>query len=318
MNLIEVKNLNVNFVLPDRLVMAVRNVSFQIEKGKTLGLVGESGCGKTVTAYSMLQLISPPGKIISGEIIYNDKNILTYDPAKMQKIRGKEISMIFQEPMTSLNPVFRIGYQISEVLKVHLGLNDKDAHTISCELLNKVGIPNPQKRFKSYPHELSGGMRQRVMIAMALAANPSLLIADEPTTALDVTIQAQILELLNSLQQSKQMSMLLITHDLGIVANNADCIAIMYAGEIVEYGNVAEIFSKPLHPYTEGLFASIPQLGEKKKRLHTIPGSVPTIISAPTGCVFHPRCPYGDKSCLDTPIQLRDIDGNRKLRCIKR
>ena len=235
----------------------------------------------------------------------------------MRSVRGAEISIIFQEPMTSLNPVFKIGYQISEAIRLHLGMGKAEARGVAVDLLNQVGIPNPDKRYDSYPHELSGGMRQRVMIAMALSARPSILIADEPTTALDVTIQAQILELLLKLQSEKNMSMLLITHDLGIVANLADMVAIMYAGEIVEWGSTREIFENPLHPYTLGLFDAIPRIGTGTGRMKTIPGTVPSITAPPRGCVFHPRCPRGGPECLEDTIPLIEKKPGYRVRCIK-
>ncbi len=315
--LLNVKNLSVNFPLRDYTVHAVRDVSFFIEEGKTLGLVGESGCGKSVTAFSLPGLITPPGKIVSGEIVYRGRNIAGLENEEMRKIRGREISMIFQEPMTSLNPVFSIGYQISESLILHLGKSKPEAKEMALDLLDQVGIPGASRRYSSYPHEFSGGMRQRVMIAMALAASPSLLIADEPTTALDVTIQAQILDLLLKIQDERRMSLLLITHDLGVVANIADSIAIMYAGEIVEEGDTREVFRKPMHPYTLGLFDSIPRIGEVKERLNTIPGTVPTVTEKPGACIFHPRCPLGSEECLMEAVPLRSIAGKRQVRCIK-
>jgi len=315
--LLQIKNLNVKFSLIDTSILAVRDVSFEIKEGETLGLVGESGCGKSVTAFSILKLISPPGKIESGEIIYRGKNILEFSEEKIRRIRGKEIAIIFQEPMTSLNPVFKIGFQVSETIRLHLKKNKKDAKEKTIELLKVVGIPNPGKRYNSYPHELSGGMRQRVMIAIALSASPSILIADEPTTALDVTIQAQILDLLLNIQENEKMSLLLISHDLGVVANVADKIAIMYAGEIVEFGTVKEIFNNPLHPYTIGLFEAIPQIGDDRARLKTIPGVVPTISDVPKSCVFSPRCLKSDNSCLNRNIPFVEKGKDHLAKCIK-
>ncbi len=314
---LNVAHLGVNFPLRDYTVHAVRDVSFSIEEGKTLGLVGESGCGKSVTAFSLLGLISPPGKIVSGEIVYRGRDIARLENEELMKIRGREIAMIFQEPMTSLNPVFSIGYQISESILLHLEKTKPEAREMATDLLDQVGIPSASRRFNSYPHEFSGGMRQRVMIAMALAASPTLLIADEPTTALDVTIQAQILDLLLKIQEERKMSLLLITHDLGIVANIADSIAIMYAGEIVEQGDTVEVFKNPLHPYTTGLFDSIPKIGDVKERLHTIPGTVPTVTEKPAGCVFHPRCPMGSRECLERAVSLREVEEKRQVRCVK-
>ncbi|HNW27845.1 MAG TPA: ABC transporter ATP-binding protein [Spirochaetota bacterium] len=314
--LLEVKNLNVRFPLSGGDILAVRDVSFSLEKGRTLGFVGESGCGKSVTAYSILGLVPPPGVIDSGSIRYRGEDIVRMDDDRIRQIRGKEIAMIFQEPMTSLNPVFTIGYQIIESISLHLGMGDREAREYAAELLDSVGIPDPARRLDSYPHELSGGMRQRAMIAMALSASPSILIADEPTTALDVTIQAQILDLLIRLQDERKMSLVLITHDLGIVANIADEIAIMYAGEIVEFGRTGDIFRKPGHPYTRGLFSAIPRIGENRKRLMTIPGMVPAMTSAPTGCVFYPRCGMSISACDRAPVAMRGARG-RAVRCIR-
>ncbi|MCU0821875.1 MAG: ABC transporter ATP-binding protein [Spirochaetes bacterium] len=297
-------------------ILAVRDVSFNIEKGETLGLVGESGCGKSVTAFSILKLIQPPGIIDSGKILYNDKDIIPLPEDEIRKIRGKEIAIIFQEPMTSLNPVFKIGFQISETIRLHLNKTKSEAKNITCGLLKKVGIPDPEKRYNSYPHELSGGMRQRVMIAMSLSAHPSILIADEPTTALDVTIQAQILDLLLGIQKDSNMSLLLISHDLGIIANTADRVAIMYAGEIVEVGNVGDIFDNPLHPYTSGLFEAIPKIGQNRDRLNTIPGVVPTIMEKPSSCSFYPRCGRRKNECLKGSIPLLGKGTSHFVRCI--
>ncbi len=315
--ILEVRNLSVDFLLQDERVLAVRDVSFFMEPGKTLGLVGESGCGKTVSAYSILRLIAPPGKVVSGEVRYGGTDLLTISEDAIRSFRGKEIAMIFQEPMSSLNPVFRIGYQISESVQLHLGLDREKAQEYAVELLASVGIPSPSSRYNAYPHELSGGMRQRVMIAMALSASPRVLIADEPTTALDVTIQAQILELLLSLQKEKRMSMLLITHDLGIVANIADSVAIMYSGEIVETGTVKQIFSSPMHPYTLGLFKAIPKIGGKEKKLTPIPGSVPSITAPPHECVFYPRCFLHADECLKGAIPLTKKGPGRHVRCVR-
>ncbi len=314
--LLEVQNLHVRFPLSGGDILAVRDVSFSLQKGKTLGFVGESGCGKSVTAYSILGLVPPPGVVDSGSIRYRDQDIVRMDSDRIRKIRGKEIAMIFQEPMTSLNPVFTIGYQIEECITLHMGMSNQEAREYAAELLESVGIPDPSRRLNSYPHELSGGMRQRAMIAMALSASPSILIADEPTTALDVTIQAQILDLLIRLQDERKMSLILITHDLGIVANIADEIAIMYAGEIVEFGRTADIFRKPGHPYTRGLFSAIPKIGENRKRLMTIPGMVPAMTSKPTGCVFYPRCGISINRCSLAPVTMSGKRG-RAVRCIR-
>lgn len=294
--ILEVKNLVTKFKTDYGVVTAVDGVSFDVYKGKTLGIVGESGSGKSVTALSIMQLIqTPPGIIAGGEVIYDGKNILKLSQSEMRKIRGNKISMIFQEPMTSLNPVFTIGNQIEEVLQLHQkNLNAKDRTNKAIEMLRLVGIPSPEKRVKEYPHQLSGGMRQRVMIAMALSCEPSVLIADEPTTALDVTIQAQILDLMKKLQDELGMGMILITHDLGVVAETCQEVAVMYCGKIVEQADVKTLFGKPRHPYTKGLIESIPDfdstLRQKRERLFTIDGMVPSLLKLPSGCSFQDRC----------------------------
>lgn len=315
-DLLSVNDLSAAFRLDEGNLLAVRRLSFSIGEGETLGLVGESGCGKSVSAFSVLRLVSPPGHITGGSICYRGRNLLALDEKELMKIRGKEIAMIFQEPMTSLNPVLTAGFQISEVLRLHMGLSKKEASERSAELLALVGIPRAAERISSYPHELSGGMRQRVMIAMALAASPSLLIADEPTTALDVTIQAQILELLTKLRIERNMSMLLISHDLGVVSNMADRIAVMYAGEIVEQGRTEDIFERPLHPYTEGLLRAIPEISNTHERLYTIPGTVPVLMSEPELCVFYPRCERASKRCREWKPELRDLGQGRSARCV--
>jgi len=312
--ILNVKNLTVSFHLADVMVRAVRGVSFSIKEGETLGLVGESGCGKSVSAFSILRLASGE---TGGEIIYRGRDLLSLSEAEMRNIRGSEISMIFQEPMISLNPVLTVGFQVSEPFIMHLGLSKKEALERSVEMLHLVGISDPEKRCKSYPHEFSGGMRQRVMIAMALAASPSLLIADEPTTALDVTIQAQILELLTGLQRERKMSMLLITHDLGVVSNVADDIAIMYAGEIVEYGTASDVMNAPIHPYTIGLLEAMPRIDKASGRLTAIPGNVPSPASLPQGCAFHPRCGIASDECKDAAVPLQELPDGRKIRCLK-
>jgi len=270
--LLDVRNLKTYFFSPTELVKAVGGIDFSIDRGETLGLVGESGCGKSMTALSLLRLVPSPGRIVDGEILFDNADLLRLPQTEMRRIRGNRIAMIFQEPMTSLNPVFRIGNQITEVLQLHKGMDLSRARDKAVELLQQVGIPSPELRIDEYPHQLSGGMRQRVMIAMALACDPQLLIADEPTTALDVTIQAQILDLLFRLKEQRSMATLLITHDLGVVAESCDRVAIMYAGLILEYGRVTEIFANPVHPYTRGLLACIPRLGEKRGRLQPISG----------------------------------------------
>ena len=306
--LIEVKDLRTSFFTPDGEVKAVDGVSLEIAEGKTLGLVGESGCGKSVTALSVMRLVpSPPGKVVGGEILYRGRDLLKLDGEAMRKIRGNEISMIFQEPMTSLNPVFTIGNQIGEAIRLHQGLGRKETREKTIEMLRLVKIADPEQRIDDYPHQLSGGMRQRVMIAMALSCNPSLLIADEPTTALDVTIQAQILELMKELQQKLGMSLLLITHDLGVVAEQADEVAIMYAGKVVERAKAKEIFDRPLHPYTVGLLNSLPGAGNhKKKRLDAIPGMVPSPLELPGGCRFRDRCPKAAGICAEAEPELAE------------
>jgi oligopeptide/dipeptide ABC transporter ATP-binding protein len=290
--LLEIKNLDIAFATDRGLIRPVRDVFFSMYPGQTVALVGESGCGKSVTSLSILRLIpQPPGKILGGQVIFEGRNLLDLSERDMRSVRGKDIAMIFQEPMTSLNPVYTIGDQIVEAVTLHQGVSQEQAYEIAEEALHDVGIADPHRRLSEYPHQLSGGMRQRVMIAMALSCRPKLLIADEPTTALDVTIQAQILDLLRKLQRERGMSILLITHDLGVVAENADVVAVMYASRIVEVATVEDLFDKPRHPYTEGLFKSVPKLGQETQRLMTIPGTVPNPARFPTGCKFHPRCP---------------------------
>ncbi len=315
--LIEIKNLRTSFFTPEGEMRAVDGVSFYIEEGKTLGLVGESGCGKSVTALSILRLIpSPPGKVVGGQILFRGKDLLELNREEMRKVRGNEISMVFQEPMTSLNPVFTIGNQIMEAIRLHQGLARREAREKAIEMLRLVKIADPAVRIDVFPHQLSGGMRQRVMIAMALSCNPSLLIADEPTTALDVTIQAQILELMKELQESLGMALLLITHDLGVVAEQADEVAIMYAGKIVEKARPEAIFSKPLHPYSLGLLNSVPGIsGKKKKRLEAIPGVVPSPLDLPGGCRFRDRCPKAAGICADGEPDLIEKEKDHWVAC---
>jgi oligopeptide/dipeptide ABC transporter ATP-binding protein len=316
-DLIQVKNLQTSFFTPEGEVRAIDGVSFEIGEGKTLGLVGESGCGKSVTSLSIMRLISsPPGKIVGGEILYRGRDLLKLKNEEMRKIRGNEISMIFQEPMTSLNPVFTVGNQIGEAIRLHQGLGKKQTREKTIEMLRLVKIGDPESRVDAYPHQLSGGMRQRVMIAMALSCNPSLLIADEPTTALDVTIQAQILELMKELQQKIGMALLLITHDLGVVAEQADQVAIMYAGKIVERASAQAIFARPFHPYTVGLLNSLPGTGDKKKkRLDAIPGMVPSPLHLPSGCRFRDRCPKASGLCAEAEPQLVEKEKNHLVAC---
>jgi len=316
-DLIQVKNLQTSFFTPEGEVRAIDGVGFAIAEGKTLGLVGESGCGKSVTSLSIMRLIaSPPGKIVGGEILYRGRDLLKVDNEEMRKIRGNEISMIFQEPMTSLNPVFTVGNQIGEAIKLHQGLGKKATRAKTIEMLRLVKIADPESRVDSYPHQLSGGMRQRVMIAMALSCNPSLLIADEPTTALDVTIQAQILELMKELQQQIGMALLLITHDLGVVAEQADDVAIMYAGKLVESAAAPAVFARPLHPYTIGLMNSLPGTGgAKKKRLAAIPGMVPSPLHLPSGCRFRDRCPKAAAICAESEPELVEKEPGHSVAC---
>ncbi len=308
--LLRVSDLRTHFHTEDGVVKAVDGVSFRIDRGRTFALVGESGCGKSVTAFSIMQLIPiPPGRIVSGSIELDGEELLDLNEKQMRHIRGSQIGMIFQEPMSSLNPVFTCGSQIVEAIRLHRRISSRDARAMAIDLLVQVGIPEPAQRFDEYPHQLSGGMRQRVMIAMALSCRPRLLIADEPTTALDVTIQAQILELLKELQASTQLSILLITHDLAVVAGTADVVGVMYASKIVEQADTGQLFAEPLHPYTHGLFRSIPRLGEKKHRLETIPGTVPNPLNFPAGCKFHTRCHIGrDKPrCRTQEPTLREV-----------
>ncbi len=316
-DLIQVKNLQTSFFTPEGEVRAIDGVSFEIGEGKTLGLVGESGCGKSVTSLSIMRLIaSPPGKIVGGEILYRGKDLLKLNNEAMRKIRGNEISMIFQEPMTSLNPVFTVGNQIGEAIKLHQGLGKKETRQKTIDMLRLVKIADPESRVDSYPHQLSGGMRQRVMIAMALSCNPALLIADEPTTALDVTIQAQILDLMKELRQRIGMALLLITHDLGVVAEQADEVAIMYAGKIVERSSTQAIFNRPFHPYTVGLLNSLPSVGgAKKKRLDAIPGVVPNPLHLPSGCRFRDRCPKAADLCAQSEPQLLEKEPGHAVAC---
>jgi len=315
--LIEVKNLKTYFYTEDGVVPAVDGVDFKIQKGETLAVVGESGCGKSATALSLLRLIpNPPGKIVDGKIMFRGQNLLEKTESEMGKIRGNEISMIFQEPMTSLNPVFTIGDQITEAIKLHQGLNERDAQIKAIEILKLVGIPSAEKRVKEFPHQMSGGMRQRVMIAIALSCNPSLLIADEPTTALDVTIQAQILELMKNLKERLGTAIMLITHDLGVVAEMAENALVMYAGKIVEYADVRSIFKEPKHPYTIGLIGSIPRLDKLEEKLFVIEGTVPNPYDMPSGCRFHPRCTKAKKICSIKEPKLIHTNGHQ-VRCWK-
>jgi len=323
LNLLEIKNLHTCFYTDTGISHAVEGASFDIRKGETLALVGESGCGKTVTALSIMRLVpAPPGEIVKGEIIFQQKNLLDLSEKEMRFIRGQHIGMIFQEPMTSLNPLYTIGYQIKEAFLTH---NPVPTHRMASprgntkeqvmELLKRVEMPSPEERYSDYPHNLSGGLRQRAMIAQALACNPSLLIADEPTTALDVTIQAQILQLFAQVKKTTKMSILLITHDLGIVAEIADRVCVMYAGSVVEEADVVTIFSHPAHPYTQGLLKSIPACSEPRKRLSAIPGVVPHPENKPSGCPFHPRCAKATPRCQREFPPSLEIEGAHKVSC---
>src|SRR5207302_10070253 len=320
MHLLQVKNLHTYFQTREGLVCAVDGVSFYLDRGELLGLVGESGCGKSMTALSIMRLIAPPGKIVAGEILFDGRNLLQVSNSEMRDVRGNDIAMIFQDPMTSLNPVFTVGEQIAEALRLHRGLSRKAARAAAVEAMREVSIPDPARRADDYPHQLSGGMRQRVMIAMALACDPKLLIADEPTTALDVTIQAQILELIDELRRTRNLAVLLITHDLGVVAEVADRVAVMYTGRIVEESPVGELFARPKHPYTEGLLRSVPKLTEaevaKSERLQTIEGMVPKPTALPPGCHFEPRCPYRMPRCREGEIPLYQAMEGVTVRCV--
>ena len=319
-HLLEVRNLQTHFPTRAGLVRAVDGVSFHLDRGELLGLVGESGCGKSMTALSVMRLISPPGRIVNGEILFDGKDLLKLSDSQMREMRGDDIAMIFQDPMTSLNPVFTVGEQIAEALRLHRKLSRSDARKATIEAMREVAIPDPGRRVDDYPHQLSGGMRQRVMIAMALACNPKLLIADEPTTALDVTIQAQILELLDELRKQRELAVLLITHDLGVVAEVADRVAVMYTGRIVEESPVDELFARPKHPYTEGLLRSVPKLTSaaliKNERLETIEGVVPRPTDLPPGCHFAPRCRHRMPRCTAEEIPLYQLEGNVEVRCV--
>jgi oligopeptide/dipeptide ABC transporter ATP-binding protein len=313
---LKVSNLKSHFFTRSGVLKAVDGVSFAINQGETLALVGESGCGKSMTALSLLRLLPPPGKIVSGRIELDQLDLLQLPENEIRTIRGNDISMIFQEPMTSLNPVLKIGEQIAEGLQLHRQMNSKEALNQAAELLSLVGLSDATKRLRDYPHQLSGGQRQRIMIAMALACDPKLLIADEPTTALDVTIQAQIMDLLLDMKEQRNMTTLLISHDLGVVAGNADKIAVMYAGKIVENGTIEKVFSNPQHPYTQGLLACVPRLG-KKQALPSIPGSLPDLKKDHQGCLFVDRCPCVCAPCRTQKPQMRTLEDDHQIRCWK-
>lgn len=316
MKLLEVKDLKTYFYTDEGVVKSVDGVSFSVDKGETLGVVGESGCGKSITSMSIMQLIGKPGKIVNGEIDFKGENLLNKDKEEMRKIRGKEIAMIFQEPMTSLNPVYTVGQQIMEAVLIHEDMTKEQARERAIQMLDLVKIPDAEKRLNSYPHEFSGGMRQRVMIAMALSCNPEFLICDEPTTALDVTIQAQILNLINELKEKTGTTVMMITHDLGVISEVADNVMVMYAGQVVEYTDVDTVFEKPLHPYTQGLISCIPKLGGQEEKLSTIKGMVPSFNDMPEGCLFCPRCEYAKDICRKERPELVDLDGHQ-VRCFK-
>ena len=316
--LLKVTGLKTQFDTDDGLVTAVDGVSFSIDRRQTYALVGESGCGKSVTAMSIMRLIpTPPGKISAGTVEFNGTDLLRLSESRMRQVRGCDIAMIFQEPMTSLNPIYTVGKQIAEAIVLHQHIKRKAAMELAIEMLEKVGIPAPAQRVREYPHQLSGGMRQRVMIAMALSCNPQLLIADEPTTALDVTIQAQILDLLKELQETAGLSIMLITHDLAVVAESADVVGVMYASKMAEMTDVNSLFDQPLHPYTQGLFRSLPRTGQQLQRLETIEGTVPNPLHFPAGCKFHPRCPIGNslQRCQTQEPDLRELSAGHWCAC---
>ena len=315
-NVLEVRNLQTSFFTEGGEVKAVDDVSITVPAGKTLGIVGESGSGKSVLALSILRLIQNPGKIKSGHIFFNGKDLLQVSEQEMRTIRGNEISMIFQEPMTSLNPVYTVGEQVAESFRTHRQLSKREAKKEALKMLKVVGIPSPEQRYHQYPHELSGGMRQRIMIAMALACRPRLLVADEPTTALDVTIQAQILELIKELQQQMNMSVIMISHDLGVIAETCDEVAVMYSGKIVEYSDVKTLFRQPKHPYTRGLLQSLPRHDRDQEELATIPGIVPNPFHMPQGCAFAPRCPLARDRCHKEKPELIHVKPSSSVRCL--
>lgn len=317
-SLLVIEDLKTYFFTEEGVAKAVDGLDLTLRSGETLGIVGESGCGKSVTALSILRLVpNPPGRVVGGRVLFNGFDLLGLDEAEMRKIRGNKISMIFQEPMTSLNPVFTIGDQISETLKFHEGLSRREALGRAVELLRMVGIPSAESRVKDYPHQMSGGMRQRVMIAIALSCNPQLMIADEPTTALDVTIQAQILDLMHKLKEETKTAFILITHDLGVVAEYAQHVAVMYLGKIIEYADVARLFSNPLHPYTHGLMESIPRIEMRSNRLKVIPGLVPSLFEVSLGCKFSDRCSHGWEKCISQEPDLIDFEEGHLVRCWK-
>ena len=318
--LLEIRGLKTHFACDDGMIQAVDDVDLRVESGETVCLVGESGCGKTVTALSVLKLIAmPPARIVQGQILWRGSDLVKVDVAGMSRLRGKEIAMVFQEPMTALNPVYTVGEQIAEAIRLHEGISNREAFDKTIEMLRLVHIPNPEKRIHDYPHQFSGGMRQRVMIAMALSCNPKLLIADEPTTALDVTVQAQVLDLLQEMKSRFGMAILLITHAMGVVAEMAQRVVVMYAGKVVEEATVEQLFENPLHPYTQGLIRSIPRLnraGAQKVKLSAIPGSVPSLLKPPEGCRFAPRCQFATDVCRSVVPALRERAEGHKVACV--
>jgi peptide/nickel transport system ATP-binding protein len=316
--LLEVKGLRTYFYTEDGVVQAINGVDFTIRAGEVMGLVGESGSGKSVTSLSIMRLLPNSGKIVEGQIFLEGQDLVRAPEEALVNMRGDDLSMIFQQPASCLNPVFRIGDQIAETIMVHQDLSEKEAWRQAVEMLRKVGIPDAERRAQAFPHEISGGQAQRVMIAMALSCLPKLLIADEPTTALDVTIQAQILDLMRKLRSETGTAILLITHDMGVIAEICDTVAVMYAGQIVEYTDVYTLFDKPLHPYTEGLLAAIPVLGDVQENLAVIPGSVPNLIDLPPGCKFAPRCPYAKELCVEQEPELEEVEPNHRVRCLMR
>jgi peptide/nickel transport system ATP-binding protein len=316
--LLVVQGLHTHFYTEDGIVQAINGVDFEIRPGEVMGLVGESGSGKSVTSLSIMRLLPASGKIVAGKILLDGMDLAMLPEEKLIRLRGDELSMIFQQPTSCLNPVFRIGDQITETIMVHQELSQQEARRQAVEMLRKVGIPDPERRANAFPHEISGGQAQRVMIAMALSCLPKLLIADEPTTALDVTIQAQILDLMRKLRTETGTAILLITHDMGVIAEICDSVAVMYAGQIVEYTDVYTLFDQPLHPYTEGLLAAIPVLGDVQETLAVIPGSVPNLIDLPPGCKFAPRCPYAQAICTEQEPPLLEVAPNHKVRCLMR
>ena len=317
MALLDVRDLRTSFFLDRGEARAVDGVSFALDAGRVLGLVGESGCGKSVTALSLMRLVPPPGRIVGGEVRFDGRDLLALPERAMREVRGAGLAMIFQEPMSSLNPVFTVGSQIAEALRLHRPVSRRRAWERAVELLDEVGIAEPARRARDYPHQLSGGMRQRVMIAMAISCEPRVLLADEPTTALDVTIQAEILDLLHALRERRGMALLLITHDLGVVAQQADEVAIMYAGRIVEHGSVLDIFDDPLHPYTQALFRSIPGIDGRRERLEAIPGQVPDVLRLPSGCAFRDRCPRAIPECAAVVPPLEEKRPGHRAACIR-